>query len=103
MNLEKRLLEGKLPPAMESLLWKLNDTEICMRCITPAIERAGWDVQRQVRREFSFTDGRIIVRGKMVARGKRKRADYLLYWKKSLPIAQVSFSHEATLVPQVVR
>jgi len=51
---------------------ELKETEICMRCITPAIERAGWDVQRQVRREFSFTDRRIIVRGKMVARGKRK-------------------------------
>jgi len=33
--------------------------------------------------------GAIIVRRKMVARGKRKRADYLLYWKKSLPIAVV--------------
>ena len=68
---------------------ELNETEICMRYITPAIDRAGWDLQRQVRREISFTDGRIIVRGKMVARGKRKRADYLLYWKKSLPIAVV--------------
>jgi len=68
---------------------ELNETEICMRYITPAIEQTGWDVQRQVRREFSFSDGRIIVRGKMVARGKRKRADYLLFWKKSLPIAVV--------------
>ncbi len=34
-----------------------------MRFITPAIERAGWDLQRQVRREVSFTNGRIIVHG----------------------------------------
>ena len=59
-----------------------------MRFITPAIERAGWDLQRQIRRTVSFTDGRVIVRGKLVARGKRKRADYLLDWKKNLPLAR---------------
>ena len=50
-----------------------------MRFITPAIEEAGWDKQRQIRREVTFTAGRVIVRGKLVARGKKKRADYLLF------------------------
>ena len=39
------------------------------------------------RREYGFTDGKIIVRGKLVARGKRKRVDYLLFHKPNLPIA----------------
>jgi len=65
----------------------LNETEVCMRFITPAVEAAGWDKLRQIRREVTFTDGRVIVRGKMVARGKKKRADYLLYWKKNIPLA----------------
>ncbi|MCB1805146.1 MAG: DEAD/DEAH box helicase family protein, partial [Candidatus Competibacteraceae bacterium] len=40
-------------------------------------------------REVSFTKGRIIVRGKLVTRGKAKRADYVLYYKPNLPIALI--------------
>ena len=58
-----------------------------MTRITPAVEAAGWDKLRQIRREVTFADGRVIVRGKLVARGKKKRADYLLYWKKNIPLA----------------
>ena len=67
----------------------LNETETCMRLITPAIKAAGWDIDRQVRREVGFTAGQIMVRGSKVARGKRKRADYLLQWKANLPLAIV--------------
>src|SRR3954465_12045351 len=41
----------------------------------------------QVREEVSFTKGRIIVRGRLVSRGKGKRADYILYYKPNIPIA----------------
>lgn len=51
----------------------LNETEICQNFITPAILRAGWDQHTQVRREFAFTAGRVILRGKIAVRGKRKR------------------------------
>lgn len=47
--------------------------------------KAGWD-EAQIRREMSFTKGRIIVRGKLVSRGKDKRADYVLYYQH-IPIA----------------
>ncbi len=67
----------------------MNETETCMRRISPAIQQAGWDLDRQVRREVTFTAGRIIVRGRCVARGKKKRADYLLQWKANLPLAIV--------------
>jgi type I restriction enzyme R subunit len=41
----------------------------------------------QIREEVSITKGRIIVRGKLVTRGKAKRADYILYYKPNIPIA----------------
>ena len=43
----------------------------------------------QIREEVSFTKGRIIVRGKLVSRGKGKRADYILYYKTNIPIALI--------------
>ncbi|MEO1076725.1 MAG: type I restriction endonuclease, partial [Bacteroidota bacterium] len=67
----------------------LSERDICTKYITPAIDAAGWDVHTQIREEVSFTDGRIIQRGNMHARGKRKRADYLLYFRANLPLAIV--------------
>ena len=43
----------------------------------------------QIREEVAFTKGRIIVRGKLVTRGKPKRADYILYYKPNIPIAVI--------------
>ena len=43
----------------------------------------------QIREEVCFTKGRIIVRGKLVTRGKAERADYLLYYKPNIPIALI--------------
>lgn len=61
--------------------------EVCTKFITPALKRAGWDVLTQIREEVSFTRGRIIVRGNLVARGKSKRVDYILYYKPNIPLA----------------
>ena len=65
----------------------LSERDICTQYITPAIKNKGWDFKRQVREEVSFTDGRIIVRGQQYTRGKKKRADYILYYKPNIPIA----------------
>ena len=65
----------------------LSERDICTKFITPALRRAGWDELLQIREEVSFTKGRIIVRGKLVTRGKAKRADYILYYKPNIPIA----------------
>lgn len=66
---------------------KLSERDICSKFITPALVDAGWDLQKQIREEVTFTDGRIIVRKKLVTRGERKRADYILYYKPNIPIA----------------
>ncbi|MEG2936520.1 MAG: DEAD/DEAH box helicase family protein [Clostridium sp.] len=65
----------------------LSEASIISKYILPAVEAAGWDKQKQIAQEVSFTDGRIIVRKKMVTRGKRKRADIILYYKSNLPLA----------------
>ena len=67
----------------------LTERDICTKFITPAVERAGWDVVSQIREEVYFTKGRIIVRGKLVTRGKAKFADYILYYKPNIPIALI--------------
>ena len=65
----------------------LSERDICTQFILPALKKAGWDIQTQIREEVSFTDGRIYVKGNKTTRGKRKRADYILYYKPNIPIA----------------
>ena len=59
----------------------LSERDICSKYITPALQHAGWNIQTQILEEVSFTDGKIYVRGKLTARGERKRTDYLLYYQ----------------------
>jgi len=65
----------------------LSERDICSKYINPALEKAGWNMLTQIREEVSFTDGRIYVKGNLTSRGKRKRADYILYHKANIPIA----------------
>jgi type I restriction enzyme, R subunit len=65
----------------------LSEGDICSKFVGPAVKRAGWDGMMQIREEVAFTKGRIIVRGKLVTRGKAKLADYILYYKPNIPIA----------------
>lgn len=67
----------------------LSERDICTKYIIPAIIRAGWDLHSQIREEVSFTQGRIIVRGKLHTRGEQKRADYILYYKSNIPLAVI--------------
>jgi type I restriction enzyme, R subunit len=52
----------------------LTERDICTKFILPAVKRAGWDEMVQVREEVYFTKG---VRGKLVTRGKAKKADFV--------------------------
>lgn len=67
----------------------LSERDICSKFITPSILASGWDMDTQIREEVGFTDGRIYVRGKVHARGAKKRADYILYYKPNIPLAIV--------------
>lgn len=63
-----------------------SEQDISTKFITPAIELAGWDRMTQYIEQKTFTDGRIHIRGKLTTRGKKKRADYILYYKPNIPI-----------------
>jgi type I restriction enzyme R subunit len=65
----------------------LSERDICTKFISPAIERAGWDMQTQLREEVYITNGRIMVRGRMTKRAAGKRVDYILFFKPNIPIA----------------
>ena len=65
----------------------MSEEDIKMKYITPAIEEAGWDIKKHIRAEYTFTDGRVIVRGNVTTRSKKKRADYILFYKPNIPLA----------------
>ena len=67
---------------------ELSERDICTKFITPALAQAGWKPS-QVREEFTFTKGRVVVRGKIATRGDRRRADYVLFIKPNLPLAVI--------------
>lgn len=66
----------------------LSEDDISVKYITPALTKSGWNETTQIRRQVSFTKGRIIVRGRLVSRGKAKKADFVLY-HQHLPIALI--------------
>ena len=69
----------------------LSERDICTKFIHPAIEKAWWDINNQVREEVSFkekfTDWKIVAKWKKIVRLNEKRADYILYYKNNFPIA----------------
>lgn len=66
----------------------LSEDDVCAKFITPALHSAGWEEETQIRRQVGFTRGRIIVRGRLVARGKPRRADIVLY-HQHIPLALI--------------
>ncbi|MEX2409801.1 MAG: DEAD/DEAH box helicase family protein, partial [Candidatus Paceibacterota bacterium] len=67
----------------------LTEADIRTKYITPALVGAGWDLHKQIREEKYFTDGRIRVRGSLVKRDVGKKADYILYYKRGIPLAVI--------------
>ena len=68
----------------------ITEADTCREFVTPRLLEAGWGVApHAIGEQRSFTNGRIIVTGGKVRRGKQKRADYLLYYRRDYPIAVV--------------
>ncbi|MBR1644608.1 MAG: DEAD/DEAH box helicase family protein [Bacteroidales bacterium] len=68
----------------------LSEEDIKFRFITPSIEKQGWrkdDITMETK--VKLTDGKINLKGNLVARGKAKYADYVLYYNRATPIAIV--------------
>ena len=78
------------PKSMDTDIYSFSEEDIKFRYITPAIEAKGWkktDITMETK--VKLTDGKINLRGNLVARGKAKYADYMLYFNRATPIAIV--------------
>lgn len=66
----------------------LKEQEIRTLFITPALTAKGWQVPANMREEYYFTAGQVLVYGHEHSRREGKKADYLLY-HEGCPIAVV--------------
>lgn len=65
-----------------------SEADTCRKEVTPKLYTAGWK-DDQMLEQRTFTDGKIIVIGKVAKRAKPKKADYLLRYSQNFPIAVV--------------
>ena len=71
-------------------IYSLSEEDIKLRYITPAIVSKAWSVEDiTMETKVKLTDGKINLRGNLMARGKAKFADYMLYYNRATPIAIV--------------
>lgn len=64
----------------------MNESDTRLKLIDPAVMKS-WNRDSQVFTEYYFTDGEIVVRGNLVMRKDKKKADYLLMYAPGIPIA----------------
>jgi type I restriction enzyme, R subunit len=68
----------------------MTEADTCREFVTPGLVAAGWGAApHAIGEQRTFTDGRIRVVGGRVRRGKQKRADYILYFRRDYPLAVV--------------
>ncbi len=68
----------------------ITEADTCREFVTPRLVEAGWGAApHAIGEQRTFTNGRIMVAGGKVRRGKQKRADYLLYHRRDYPLAVV--------------
>ena len=68
---------------------QMSEEDIKLNYITPALLGRGWKNRITMETGLKFTDGKINLRGNLVAREKPKKADYILYIERNYPIAIV--------------
>jgi type I restriction enzyme, R subunit len=65
-----------------------NEADTCRMYVLPNLKAAGW-TDDQIREQVNITDGRIYVSGRQARRGKPKKPDYILRYRRDYPIAVV--------------
>lgn len=77
-----------MAPPVRSL--GMNEADTCRKEVVPRLVTAGWDTEpHSFMEQRTFTDGRIIPLTSGVRRGMQKRADFLLRYRRDLPMAVV--------------
>ena len=74
----------------------LTEADTCRVFVLPALYAAGW-TDDQIKEQLTFTPGRIVVAAGKVKRGKPKRLDYLLSYRRDTPLAVVEAKPEDRL------
>ncbi len=69
-----------------AISWSETDTRV--KLIDPQLRNSGWK-EEDIKREFYLQQGKIIIEGNETKRGDKKFADYLLFYRRSFPIAIV--------------
>lgn len=72
----------------------LTEEDVKTRYITPALTSKGWTLdqlrmEKAIRKDSQFTDGKVIIKGKTARRGNPLKADYVLYHHNNYPIAVI--------------
>jgi len=91
--------EKRYEPAEEKLEYKgLSEADTRVKIIDPQLRSSGWK-EENIKREFYFRKGKIIIEGNKAKRGERKFADYVLFFENAFPVAIIEakryFKHHA--------
>lgn len=68
---------------------QMTEEDIKLNYITPALVSRGWQNKITMETKVQFTDGKVNIRGNIIARDTPKKADYILYVNANNPIAVV--------------
>ena len=68
---------------------QMTEEDIKLNYITPALVSRGWQNKITMETKVQFTDGKVNIKGNIVARDTPKKADYILYINANNPIAVV--------------
>jgi type I restriction enzyme R subunit len=68
----------------------MSEADTCRQYVVPKLQAAGWDNEPySIAEQRTITDGRIVPRGQGFLRKPPKRVDYLLRYRRDLPLAVV--------------
>ena len=71
----------------------LREEDTRVKLFDPQLKKAGW-TEEDIMRGYYISKGKIIIEGEESKRGKRKFADYVLFYRKSGPIAVIEAKRE---------
>lgn len=68
----------------------LTEADTCRIHVTPALQQAGWSAEpHAIGEQRPITDGRILLIGGKARRARKRKPDYILYYRRDFPIAVV--------------
>lgn len=66
-----------------------TEMDVVVKKVIPFLQSAGWDLDSEIFLEVTLTEGTITRKSGKFIRGKKKRADIVLYTKVDIPIAVI--------------